>query len=205
MSRVIKTVSADGSSDSASSGLTTAQVNTLIHAKSEFEYIDTFEFSGQNAHLLIDDAAIFDWDKYSQLRFTGRNIRHISNNQAAFRVKYDGQNNYWPMSYINHYSNTYNSGNNANIMYAFTYVQTYHNLSFDFTLHYNQPLVSATWNTYMGQTGGYDDHHNWGSGFYGSANSGVGGVQFYNFYTDTATQGDNKIEIFGIRRDTERT
>lgn len=204
MSRVIKTASVDGAT-SGSAGLSTADVNTLIHAKSGWEYIDTFEFSGQNTHLLIDDSNIFDWDTYSQLRFTGRNIRHISNNQAGFRIKYESANNYWPMAYINHYSNTYNSSTSSNIMYSFTYVQQYANLSFDFTLHYNTSRLSANWNTYMGNTGGYDDHHNWGSGFYGSATSGVGGVQFYNFYTDTANGGDDKIEIFGIRRDTKRT
>lgn len=204
MSRVIKTASVDGTSGSASSGLTTDQVNTLIHAKSGWEYIDTFEFSGQNTHLLIDDSNIFDWDTYSQLRFTGRNIRKISGSQTAFRVK-DDSSTYYSMSYINHYASSFDNTTNSTTMYSFNSVSTYHNMSFDFTLHYNQPRVSATWNTYMGQTGGYQNHHNWGSGFYGSANNGVGGVQFYNFYTDTQNGGDDRIEIFGIRRDTKRT
>jgi len=202
MGRLIKTASASGASGAAV-GLSTSDVNTLIQGKTALEYIKTLTFSGQITHITFDDADVFDWDTYSQVKLSGRNIRKIGNAQAAFQLRYGS--NAYSMSYINHYSNTYNNTSNQNILYSFNQVSNNANLSFDITIHYNNPRLSANWNTYMGNTGGYDQHHNWGSAFYGSATGGLTGIRFYNFNTDTASGGDDKIEAFGIRRDTKRS
>ena len=202
MGRLIKTASTSGASSTAA-GLSTSDVNTLIQGKTALEYIKTLTFTGQITHITFDDADVFDWDTYSQIKFSGRNIRKRQGSHPAFQLRYG--NAAYSMSYINHYANTYNNTSNQNIIYSFHQVGQYHNISFDITIHYNNPRLSANWNTYMGQTGGYNEQHNWGSGFYGSATGGLTGIKFYNFQTDTASGGDDKIEAFGIRRDTKRS
>ena len=67
MSRTVRTVTADGSAAGGSTGLTTAEVNTLIQAKNDWEYLGKDELTGQVSTWRITEG--IDKNTYDEYKF----------------------------------------------------------------------------------------------------------------------------------------
>ena len=117
MSRVIKTVSADGSSSGA--GLTTADVNTLIQAKSDWELVKALDITSQVAGWRITDG--IDNDTYAAYKYVFTDLAPSSSAYYAFSIrnKSGSRVNFTYFSHISNTSHAYSSGTSNNIMYMY--------------------------------------------------------------------------------------
>ena len=117
MSRVIKTVSADGSSSGA--GLTTADVNTLIQAKSEWEFIRADELTSTVSQWVLGDG--IDNDTYAAYKYVFTKL--VPNGSAYYGIRIQntaGTNlNFTYFSHISNTSHAYASGTSSSILYFY--------------------------------------------------------------------------------------
>tara|TARA_R100000278_G_scaffold118481_1_gene99115 strand:- start:993 stop:1595 length:603 start_codon:yes stop_codon:yes gene_type:complete len=102
MGRVIKTVSADGTSASGA-GLSTAQVNALIEAKSKWEFIKKIVITTPVNSLQLSDG--IDSTKYNSYLYEFEDIRPQSSQYPYWRIKNSSGSNH-DVSSINHRHST---------------------------------------------------------------------------------------------------
>ena len=85
MSRTVKTVTADGSAAGGSTGLTTAEVNTLIQAKNDWEYLGKDELTAQVSTWRITEG--IDKNTYDEYKFVFENVRPSSSGYYNMSVR----------------------------------------------------------------------------------------------------------------------
>lgn len=200
MGRVIKTVSADGSSASGGTGLSTAEVKTLIEDNAEYTLIKTYPISA-NIGTFVIPAADADQTKYDKFKFVCKGNRWIQSGQPYF---WQGGNTISVVSWYGTGRNQYNSsdayfGGQINASAG----------SFVMELTYQWVNGYILYDGYVGmaQQGGYWDEHrrfnaigNTGAGTHATTN----GLEMRNFYLGTGTglgsSWDDKVYLYGAKK-----
>ena len=199
MSRVIKTVSADGSA-SAAAGLSSADVKTLIEGNAEFTFIKSYEIT-QNISSFTIPAGDADQDKYDKFKFVCKGNRWVQNGQPYF---WQGGNT---ISVTNWYGSGRNTYNSSDAYFGGQVNQSAGNFTMELTYQWVNGYI--LYDGYVGMTmqGGYWEEHrrfnaigNTGAGTHATSN----GLQMRNFYLGTGTglggSWDDKVYLYGAKK-----
>ena len=183
MGRVIKTVSADGSSASGAAGLSSADVTTVVEDSVEFTLIKTYPITS-NINVFTIPAVDVDQTKYDVFKFLCKGNKWHSNSTAYF---YAGGNTISVTSWYGNGRNTYNSGDGY-----FRWINGY--------IHMDGWVGQA-------QQGGYWNEHR---RFNAIGNTGAGtsatnnGLELRNFHLGAGSglgnQWDDKVYLYGMKR-----
>jgi len=201
MGRIIKTVSADGSSGSgAASGLSSTDVTTLIQNNGEFTLIKTYPITS-NINAFTIPAADVDQTQYDVFKFLCKGNKWHSNGQWYF---YAGGNGFSTISWYGTGRNTYNQnegyvGGQINSSNA--------NFNMEFTFRWINGYIHADGWQGQAQKGGYWEHFR-RFNMIGTTSAGThatnNGLEMRNFYLGTGTglgnQWDDKVYLYGMKK-----
>ena len=190
MSRVVKLAGASGSSGAA--GLSTADVNTLIKAKTDWTLIESLDVSGAN---VISFENILD-GTYSTVKVEGDDLRGTYWLYLRLRTAQGLETSNYGMSYNQGRSS---SGNYQGVTES--YVKFMHDSSIDHPKSFEIVLTGLngsakpTGRFYSGHGNStYDGSYTVG-GFVYNATRAVTGLQFQ---TNTSTVSSGYIKVYGL-------
>jgi len=138
MGRVLKTTS--GSGGASGGGVSTADVNTLIQANSEYEYINTLEITSNVTGITVSDG--IDNQVYEGYKILFTELKPTTQIYYSHRI-YNTSGSVLNFIYLSHTHNTsynYSSGNGASTMYLYG---SNSGLSTTSTLHFEIEIMNT--------------------------------------------------------------
>ena len=177
-------------------GLSTADVNTLIESKSDYEFIKTLELTDVVSTWLITEG--IDNDKYGGYKYVFESLRPYSGSLYRFRLK-DENLSTFNVTGIAHHSNTswaYITTSNTEIfhLYGSTQGLTHSSRMFmEVEITYNELQVQGFAKSAMAYPSGYWQHDARGS-FVSHNNATFGGIELPDSYQS------GTVKIYGRRK-----
>lgn len=165
MSRTIRTVTADGSSVVGSTGLTTDEVNTLIHAKSDWEFLAQDEITSTVSTWRISDP--IDNDTFDDYKFCFENVRPSGSGYYSMRVRNSAGSsmNITGFSFTGNTSYNYSNASNSSIFYMYgsnSGLSASSRLRWDVEISDNGNFIQGFTRATFGANAGYWQHVNYG-------------------------------------------
>lgn len=189
------TLEAAGGGGGGAAGLTTAEVNTLIENKSDYEFIKTLELTSSVSTWLITEG--IDNDKYGGYKYVFESLRPDGSAYYRFRLK-DESLSTFNLTGIAHHTNTsyaYSSTSNTPIfhLYGSTQGLTQQSRMFmEVEITYNDLYVQGFVKSGIAYPAGYWQHDARGS-FISHNNATFGGIELPDSYRG------GTVKIYGRR------
>lgn len=174
MSRTIRTVTAGGSAAGGSTGLTTAEVNALIHAKSDWEFLGQDEITSTVSTWRVSEGV--DNDTFDDYKFCFENVRPSSSGYYSMRVRNSSGStmNMTGFSFNGNTSYNYSSNSNSAIFYMYgsnSGLTSSSRMRWDVEISDNGNFIQGFTRATFAANAGYWQHVNYGGFIIDSSSS----------------------------------
>lgn len=186
---------AGGGGGAAAAGLTTAEVNTLIENKSDYEFIKTLELTDTVSTWLITEG--IDNDKYGGYKYVFESLRPYSGSYYRFRLKDENLStfNLTGAARMGNTSYAYTHTSNTPIFHLYGSTQgltSGSRMFMEVEITYNESHVQGFAKSAMAYPAGYWQHDATGS-FISHNNATFGGIELPDSYRS------GTVKIYGRR------